>query len=71
MLRATQEHIIHVDLFKIIHPFNQRLYYLRFIVKSNGEQAIPYIYYETNHNKKESQQNPFKLMNNTFKLKNL
>lgn len=37
MLRATYEHIIHVESFKNIDLFNQGLYYLRFMIKSNGE----------------------------------
>ncbi|CAD8073041.1 unnamed protein product [Paramecium primaurelia] len=66
MNRATQEHIILVDLIKIIHPFNQRLYYLRYIIQSNGEQAISYNYFETNHNKKRILAKPIQIDEQQF-----
>ncbi|CAD8174235.1 unnamed protein product [Paramecium octaurelia] len=69
MLRATYEHIIHVESFKNIDLFNQGLYYLRFMIKSNGEQATPYNYFETNNNKKKESWQPSQIDEQYFQTR--
>lgn len=52
MLKATYEHLVHVESFKNIDLYQQGLYFLKFYIVHQGELATPYNYFEGQTQKK-------------------